>query len=108
MCEKMRHTNGDVLELIELVDERPDDGHVDSHIGELLVTEIILHDADDVASDAVNGSVDGQMAVGVGPAAVYRVAILAVVSVQPAQQRPLLVVWGCGQHDAPLTAGHAG
>lgn len=94
-------TNGNVLEPVESVNEGPDNSDVDPHIGELAEAEVVLHDADNVAPDAVYGGVDGEVAVGVGPAAVYGVAALAMVGVQPAQQRASLVRGG-GEPNAPL------
>lgn len=67
-------TNRYVVKLIKLVDQWADNGHVNSHIRELGQTQVILDDADNITSDAMDVSVDRQMGVRVGPAAVEGIA----------------------------------
>lgn len=98
--------DGKVLEFVEFVDQRTNDGDIDSHVGELLKGEVVLDYTDDVASYAMDVGVDGEMAVRIGATAVDWVAVFAMVRVESAEERAALI-FGCGQHDAPLAAGHA-
>lgn len=85
------HTNREVVEFIELVNKRPHNGDVDSHIAQLLQTQVVFHYTGNIAPYTVYRCVDGQVAVGVGDAAVYAL-VVAVVGVHSAEKRPTLGV----------------
>jgi hypothetical protein len=87
-------TNGNIVELIELVHQGPYDSKVNLHVPQLLQRQIVLDDTDDVAPYPVDVCVDGQVAVRIRHAAVHLVVIVAMVGIQPGQQRPPLVSLG--------------
>lgn len=85
-----QRTNGNIPQLIKLVDQRPYNGNIDLNVPQLLQRQVILHDAHNVAPDTVNVCVHGQVAVRVRAAAEDVLAIF-VLRGQPAEQRPALV-----------------
>lgn len=85
-----QRTNGNIPQLIKLVDQRPYNGNIDLNIPQLLQRQVILNNTDNVAPDAVNVCVHGQVAVRVRAAAEDVLAIF-VLRGQPAEQRPALV-----------------
>jgi hypothetical protein len=52
--------NGDIVEIAELVDERPDDGQVEADIAQLLEADVVLDDGYDISTDAVDVGVNGE------------------------------------------------
>lgn len=85
-----QRTNGNISQLIKLVDQRPNHSDINLDVPQLLQRQVILDDADNVAPDAVNVCVHGQVAVRVRAAAEDVLAIF-VLRGQPAEQRPALV-----------------
>jgi len=57
-------TNRNIILLIKLINQRPHNRDIDAHVSQLVQTEVVLHNRDDVATDAVDVGVDGQMGVG--------------------------------------------
>jgi hypothetical protein len=53
--------DGDVVEVVELVDERAHDGEVEAHVAQLLRRDVVLDDGDNVAADPVDVGVHGQV-----------------------------------------------
>lgn len=84
-----RLTDGDIIELIQLIDKRADDGQVDAQIPQLLQGHVVLDDGDDVPPDAVYVCVDGQVGVGVNGAREDRLRVDLVADMS-SQQRPAL------------------
>lgn len=107
-------TDGNIIQLIELVHQRPNDSDIDPHIAQLLQTEVILHYADDVAPYAVDVGVDGQMTMRIRHAAENLVLIytsrflghVMVIRIQAAEERAALVRgwWQCDAR--PGAGGH--
>lgn len=98
-------TDRNIPQLIKLIHERPDDRHINLDIPQLLQRQIILNHAHNVAPDAVNVGVHGQIAVRIRPAAKDVLAIVRALSGQPAEQRTALVRFN-GDPEPPPTFGH--
>lgn len=52
--------DGNVVLFVELIDEGTHDRDVDAHVPQLVKTQVILNNRDDVASNAVDVGVYGQ------------------------------------------------
>ena len=91
-------TDGNIVQLIEFVDQRSDDSNIEPHISKLRETEIVLDDAEDVASNPVDVCVDWEMGVRIGLTAVYGLSVV-VCRVGPSQKRASLIWSWWGQAD---------
>jgi hypothetical protein len=100
------HTNRDVAQLVKLVHQRPDHRHVNLEIPQLLQRQIVLDDAHNVAPDAMDVRVHGQVAVRVRAAAEDVLAIGGPFRRQPAEQRAALVGRILGDADPSASVCH--
>lgn len=69
-------TYGNIIQLIELIYQRPNNSHIDPHIPQLLQAQIILHHAGNVPPNTMNVGIHWQMTMRVRHTAVYTISRL--------------------------------
>jgi hypothetical protein len=78
-------TDRNVVEAVELINQWPHNCNINSQILQLGEAQVVLNDADDIATDTVNVGIHGQMAMGVCHAAIQGLTVVWPASTEPTQ-----------------------